>query len=160
MKNPLQSLQDHGQSVWLDYLRRRLITGGALKRLIEEDGLRGLTSNPSIFEKAIAGSNDYREMLEAPESQGIDAMALYERIAVRDIQDAADLLRPVYLDSKRRDGYVSLEVSPLLARETQGTLGEARRLWQKVARENLMIDPVEFLRVELLKQLYQEQHHS
>ena len=76
MKNPLQSLQDHGQSVWLDYLRRSLITGGALKRLIEEDGLRGLTSNPSIFEKAIAGSNDYREMLEAPESQGIDAMAL------------------------------------------------------------------------------------
>jgi transaldolase/glucose-6-phosphate isomerase len=139
MKNPLQLLQNHGQSVWLDYLRRSLTTGGELKRLIKEDGLRGLTSNPSIFEKALAGSNDYRDMLEAPESQGIDAKALCERIAVRDIQDAADLLRPVYLGSKRRDGYVSLEVSPRLARETQGTLEEARRLWQTVARENLMI---------------------
>jgi transaldolase/glucose-6-phosphate isomerase len=139
MKNPLQSLQDHGQSVWLDYLRRSLITSGELKRLIEEDGVRGLTSNPSIFEQAIAGSSDYREMLEARKSQGIDAKALYERIAVRDIQDAADLLRPVYLTSKRRDGYVSLEVSPRLARETQGTVEEARRLWQTVARENLMI---------------------
>ena len=139
MKNSLQLLRDHGQSVWLDYLRRSLITSGELKRLIKEDGLRGLTSNPSIFEKAIAGSNDYRDMLEAPASQGIDAKALYERIAVRDIQDAADLLRPVYLDSKRRDGYVSLEVSPRLARQTQGTLEEARRLWQTVARENLMI---------------------
>jgi len=139
MKNPLQSLQDLGQSVWLDYLRRSLITSGELKRLIEEDGLRGLTSNPSIFEKAIAGSSDYRDMLEAPESQGIDAKVLYERIAVRDIQDAADVLQPVYLGSKRRDGYVSLEVSPRLARQTQGTLEEARRLWQTVARENLMI---------------------
>ena len=139
MKNSLQALHDHGQSVWLDYLRRSLITGGELKRLIEEDGLRGLTSNPSIFEKAIAGSSDYRDMLEAPESQGIDAKALYEHIAVRDIQAAADLLRPVYLQSKRRDGYVSLEVSPRLAHETQGTLGEARRLWQTVARQNLMI---------------------
>ena len=139
MKNPLQSLQDLGQSVWLDYLRRSLISNGELKRLIEEVGLRGLTSNPSIFEKAIAGSSDYRDMLEAPESQGIDAKVLYERIAVRDIQDAADVLQPVYLGSKRRDGYVSLEVSPRLARQTQGTLEEARRLWQTVARENLMI---------------------
>ncbi len=139
MKNPLKSLQDHGQSVWLDYLRRSLITSGELKRLIEEDGLRGLTSNPSIFEKAIASSRDYHDILEAPESQGIDAKTLYERIAVRDIQDAADVLRPVYLESKRRDGYVSLEVSPRLARETPGTLEEARRLWQAVARENLMI---------------------
>ena len=118
MKNPLQSLQDHGQSVWLDDLHRSLITGGKLKRLIEEDGLRGLTSNPSILEKAIACNHDYRDMLEAPESQGIDAKALYERIAVRDIQDAADLLRPVYLESKRRDGYVSLETSPRLAAGT------------------------------------------
>ena len=139
MKNPLQLLQDHGQSFWLDYLRRSLITSGELKRLIKKDGLRGLTSNPSIFEKALAGSDDYRDMLEAPESQGIDAKVLYERIAVRDIQDAADVLQPVYLGSKRRDGYVSLEVSPRLARQTQGTLEEARRLWQTVARENLMI---------------------
>jgi transaldolase/glucose-6-phosphate isomerase len=139
MKNPLQSLQDCGQSVWLDYLRRSLITSGELKRLIEHDGLRGLTSNPSIFEKAIADSSDYRDMLEDPESQGLEAKTLYERIAVRDIQDAADVLRPVYLESKRRDGYVSLEVSPRLACETQGTIEEARRLWQTVARENLMI---------------------
>jgi transaldolase / glucose-6-phosphate isomerase len=139
MKNPLESLQNHGQSVWLDYLRRSLIASGELKRLIEEDGLRGLTSNPSIFEKAIAGSSEYRDLLEAQESQGIDAQTLYERIAVRDIQDAADVLRPVYLESRRRDGYVSLEVSPRLAHETTGTLAEARRLWQTVARENLMI---------------------
>lgn len=139
MKNPLQLLPDHGQSVWLDYLRRSLITSGELNRLIQEDGLRGLTSNPAIFEQAIAGSRDYRDLLDAPESQALEAKTLYERIAVRDIQDAADLFRPVYLESKRRDGYVSLEVSPRLALETQGTLAEARHLWQTVARENLMI---------------------
>ena len=139
MKNPLQSLHDHGQSVWLDYLSRSLITTGELKRLIEEDGLRGLTSNPSIFAKAIIDTGDYREQLEAPESHALDAKTLYERIVVADIQDAADLLRPVYLESKRRDGYVSLEVSPRLAHETQGTLAEARRLWRTVGRENLMI---------------------
>ena len=139
MKNPLKSLPYLGQSVWLDNLCRNLITSGELKRLIEEDGLRGLTSNPSIFEKAIAGSSDYRDQLEAPASQGLDAKALYESIAVRDIQDAADILRPVYLESKGRDGFVSLEVSPLLAHEMQGTLEEGRRLWRTVARENLMI---------------------
>ena len=139
MNNPLQSLRDLGQSVWLDNLSRSLITTGELKRLIEEDGVRGLTSNPSIFEKAIADGSDYRDMLEAPESRGLDAETLYERIAVRDIQDAADLFRPVYLESKRRDGYVSLEVSPRLAHETEGTLEEARRLWKTVDRENLMI---------------------
>lgn len=138
-KNPLQSLAKYGQSVWLDYLRRSLITSGELKRLIEEDGVRGLTSNPSILERAIAGSSDYRDMLQAAESQGVDAKTLYERIVVRDIQDAADVFRTVYLESKRRDGYVSLEVSPRLAHTTQGTLEEARRLWQTVARENLMI---------------------
>jgi transaldolase/glucose-6-phosphate isomerase len=139
MKNSLQSLHVHGQSVWLDYLRRSLITSGELKRLIGQDGVRGLTSNPSIFAQAIAGTSEYRYMLEAPESQGLDAKALYERIAVRDIQDAADLFRPVYLESKRRDGYVSLEVSPRLAHDTKGTLEEARRLWRTVNRENLMI---------------------
>ena len=94
MANALQSLQDYGQSVWLDYLRRSLITSGELKRLIKEDGLRGLTSNPSIFEKAIAESSEYRDVLEAPESQGLDAKTLYESLAVRDIQDAADIFRP------------------------------------------------------------------
>jgi len=139
MKNPLKALRDYGQSVWLDYIRRSLITSGGLKRLLEEDGLRGITSNPSIFEKAIVGSSDYCDILEAPESAGLDAKAIYERIAVRDIQDAADILRPVYLESKRIDGYVSMEVSPQLAHNTKGTVEEARRLWKTVGRENLMI---------------------
>jgi transaldolase/glucose-6-phosphate isomerase len=139
MSNPLKNLHVFGQSVWLDYLRRNLFTTGELKRLIEVDGVRGLTSNPSIFEKAIAGSDDYREVLDAPELQNLDANTLYEKIAIRDIQDAADLFRPVYLESNRRDGYVSLEVSPQLAHQTQGTIDEARRLWKAVARENLMI---------------------
>jgi len=137
--NPIKDLLGFGQSVWLDYIRRSLITSGELKRLIGEDGLRGITSNPSIFEKAIAGSTDYDDILNAPESQQLDAKAVYERIAVRDIQDAADILRPVYQESKKRDGYVSMEVSPLLAHETEGTLAEARRLWKTIARENVMI---------------------
>jgi transaldolase/glucose-6-phosphate isomerase len=139
MKNPVQSLHDRGQSVWLDDLRRRLIVSGELKRLIEEDGLRGLTSNPAIFARAIVGSDDYADLLTATESRTLDAKALYERIAVRDVQDAADLFLPVYEESGRRDGFVSLEVSPRLAHEMQGTLEEARRLWHRVARENLMI---------------------
>ena len=138
-KNPLQSLQDYGQSVWLDYIRRSLITSGELQRLLDEDGLRGVTSNPSIFEKAIVGSTDYKDILNAPESRGLDAKSSYERLAIRDIQDAADLLRSVYKESNRRDGYVSLEVAPTLANDTEGTLTEARRLWKAVGRENVMI---------------------
>jgi len=130
----------YGQSVWLDYIRRNLLTSGELKRLIEEDGLRGMTSNPAIFEKAIAGSTDYSDILQSLQSRtDLDAKARYEILAIRDIQDAADALRPVYDSSKRRDGYVSLEVSPYLARDTQGTLEEARRLWKTVNRENVMI---------------------
>src|SRR5215813_5041173 len=138
-KNPLQSLQAYGQSVWLDYIRRSLITSGELQRLLVEDGLRGVTSNPSIFEKAIVGSTDYKDILEASESRGLDAKSLYEKLAIRDIQNAADLLRPVYKRSKRRDGYVSLEIAPTLAHDTEGTLKEARRLWQAVGRKNVMI---------------------
>ena len=138
--NPLKDLLKYGQSVWLDYIRRNLITSGELNRLIDEDGLRGMTSNPSIFEKAIAGSTDYADLLKSLQPRtDLDAKARYEILAIRDIQDAADILRPVYESSKRRDGYVSLEVSPYLARDTQGTLAEARRLWQAVARENVMI---------------------
>jgi len=132
-------LQDFGQSVWLDNLSRSLITSGELKRLIDEDGVRGLTSNPSIFEKAIANGGDCRDMLESPDLQDMSAKALYESIAVRDIRDAADLFGPIYDESKRRDGYVSLEVSPKLAHDTAGTLEEARRLWKTVSRDNLMI---------------------
>lgn len=137
--NPLKALQEHGQSVWLDYIRRSFITDGELRRLIEEDGLQGVTSNPAIFEKAIAGSADYQDLVTAPESQPLDAGALYENIAVRDIQDAADLLRPVYEQTQQRDGYVSLEVSPLLAHDAQETIAEARRLWTAVGRHNLMV---------------------
>jgi transaldolase/glucose-6-phosphate isomerase len=139
LENPLRALQVFGQSVWLDYIRRSLITSGELRRLIDEDGLRGVTSNPAIFEKAVAGSSDYKDMLAAPEARNLDAKTLYERLAVRDIQEAADTLRPVYEQTSARDGYVSLEVSPLVAYDTAGTLDEARRLWRTVARHNLMI---------------------
>ncbi len=132
LENPLRALQVFGQSVWFDYIRRSLITSGELRRLIDEDGLRGVTSNPAIFEKAVAGSSDYKDVLEAPESRTLDAKTLYERLAVRDIQDAADTLRPVYEQTSKRDGYVSLEVSPFLAFDTPGTLDEARRLWRAV----------------------------
>jgi transaldolase/glucose-6-phosphate isomerase len=138
--NPLKDLLKYGQSVWLDYIRRNLLTSGELKRLIEEDGLRGMTSNPAIFEKAIVGSTDYTDILQSTQSKtDLDAKARYEILAIRDIQDAADFLRPVYDSSKRGDGYVSLEVSPYLARDTEGTLAEARRLWKTVSRENVMI---------------------
>jgi transaldolase / glucose-6-phosphate isomerase len=137
--NPLLALQQLGQSIWLDYIRRNLITGGELKRLIDEDGLRGITSNPSIFEKAIAGSTDYADILEQLQAQNLSAGEIFERIAIRDIQDAADMLRPVYDATKMGDGYVSLEVSPTLARDTNGTVEEARRLWKAVGRPNVMI---------------------
>ncbi len=138
--NPLKDLLKFGQSVWLDYIRRDLITGGELKRLIEEDGLRGMTSNPAIFEKAIAGSADYADILGSLKKRfDLDAKGRYELIAIRDIQDVADLLRPIYQESNQRDGYVSLEVSPYLARDTQGTIEEARRLWKAVNRPNVMI---------------------
>src|SRR5574341_2246630 len=119
MANPLLEIQSYGQSIWYDYIRRGLIISGELQKLIDEDGLRGVTSNPSIFEKAIAGSTDYLDILTAAGSRNLDTKTLYERIAVRDIQDAADLLRPVYDQTKMRDGYVSLEVSPKLARNTR-----------------------------------------
>jgi transaldolase/glucose-6-phosphate isomerase len=139
-KNPLQALQSNVQSIWLDYIRRSLITSGELKQLIDEDGLQGVTSNPSIFEKAIAGSTDYDTALKAIEqSQDQDAMSLYESFAMGDIRAAADILRPVYEQTNRRDGYISLEVSPYLANDTQQTISEARRLWQAVDRPNLMI---------------------
>ena len=138
--NPVKDLQRYGQSIWLDYIRRNLLTSGELKKLIDEDGLRGMTSNPAIFEKAIVGSTDYTDLLQSlAQKHDLDAKARYEVLAIRDIQDAADFLRPVYDATKRRDGYVSLEVSPYLARDTNGTLDEARRLWKAVARENVMI---------------------
>jgi transaldolase/glucose-6-phosphate isomerase len=138
--NQLQELSKYGQSAWLDYIRRSLLTSGELKRLIEQDGLGGVTSNPAIFEKAITGSTDYADALvELQKRKDLDAMGVYEILAIKDIQDAADTLRPVYDRTKKRDGYVSLEVSPFLAKDTQGTIKDARRLWKAVDRPNLMV---------------------
>ncbi len=138
--NPVKQLEASGQSVWLDYIRRSLLTYGGLERHLEQDGLKGVTSNPSIFEKAIAGSNDYIGAIRDLAKQAdMDAETAYERIAVADIQYAADILNPVYRSTGGRDGYVSLEVSPHLAHNIAGTLDAARELWSAVGRENLMI---------------------
>jgi transaldolase/glucose-6-phosphate isomerase len=137
--NPLKSLNEYGQVVWLDFLSRRFIADGSLERLIEEDGLVGVTSNPSIFEKAIVNSRDYDIALNAVAPGDLDERALFERIAVEDIQNAADVLRPVHEKTQRRDGYVSIEVSPDLAMRSDRTVEEARRLWRSVGRSNLMI---------------------
>ena len=137
--NPIRTLSEYGQSVWLDYIRRGLITSGELKRQVEEDGLAGITSNPSIFEKAITGSTDYTDVLETLQRRETDVMKLYEALAIRDIQDAADVLRPVYKRTNGRDGYVSLEVSPYMASDTRGTIEEVKRLQRAVERDNLML---------------------
>jgi len=140
VQNAVASLRQYGQSVWLDFIRRSLIAGGELKRLVAEDGLGGVTSNPAIFEKAIDGSNDYAAAIEEiSKDPHLKAKAVYEMLAVKDIQDAADVLKPVYEKANARDGYVSLEVSPDLANDTPGTLAEARRLWKAVGRPNVMI---------------------
>ena len=137
--NPLKGLLAYGQSPWMDYIRRDLLTSGGLKKYIDNDGLRGMTSNPAIFEKAITGSDVYNDILNSPEAKKLDAKGVFEKIAIRDVQDACDVFKPVYTESKRRDGYVSLEVSPYLASDTQGTIEEARRLWKAVDRPNVMI---------------------
>jgi len=138
-KNPLKALLDYGQSPWMDYIRRDLLTGGGLQKLIDEDGLRGMTSNPAIFEKSITGSKLYDDILNSPDVKSLDAKGIFEKIAIRDVQQACDIFSSVYRSSKARDGYVSLEVSPFLANDTQGTLEEARRLWKAVNRPNLMV---------------------
>src|SRR5467141_3398942 len=137
--NPLKALLTYGQSPWMDYIRRDLLTGGGLKKYIDNDGLRGMTSNPAIFEKAIIGSNLYNDVLTSPDAKNLDANGVFEKIAIRDVQDACDIFKPVYVESKRRDGYVSLEVSPFLGFDTKASLAEARRLWKAVDRPNVMI---------------------
>jgi transaldolase / glucose-6-phosphate isomerase len=137
--NPLKGLLAYGQSPWMDYVRRDLFTTGKLKKYIAEDGLRGMTSNPSIFEKAIAESVLYSDILNSPEAKKLDAKGLFEKIAIRDIQEACDIFKPVYEETHRRDGYVSIEVSPYLANDTDGTIDEARRLWKSVDRPNVMV---------------------
>ncbi len=137
--NPLKGLLAYGQSPWMDYIRRDLLTSGGLKKYIDNDGLRGMTSNPAIFEKAITGSNLYNDILTSPEAKKLDANGIFEKIAIRDVQDACDIFKPVYAETKRHDGYVSLEVSPFLGFDTKASLGEARRLWKAVDRPNVMI---------------------
>lgn len=137
--NPLKALLAYGQSPWMDYIRRDLLTSGGLKKYIEDDGLRGMTSNPAIFEKAIVGSGLYSDILNSPDAKKLDAKALFEKIAVRDVQDACDIFAAVYKETNRRDGLVSIEVSPYLASDTKGTIEEARRLWTSVNRPNVMV---------------------
>jgi transaldolase len=138
-ENPLLQLQAFGQSIWLDFLRRGMIASGELHQLIEEDGLRGVTANPSIFEKAIAGSHDYDDAVRALARQGKTAHRIYEALAIEDVQRAAELFRPVYDETGGQDGFVSLEVSPHLANDTAGTIAEARRFWTRLAHPNVMI---------------------
>jgi transaldolase/glucose-6-phosphate isomerase len=138
-QNPLVKLHSFGQSVWLDYIRRQMIASGELKRLIDEDQLRGMTSNPAIFEKAIGGSQDYDEAILAMAQKGKDIEEIYQAVTVEDVQRAADLFRPIYDQLDGGDGFVSLEVNPHLAHDTHGTIVEARRLWQALNRPNVFI---------------------
>ncbi|MCY7376410.1 MAG: transaldolase [Pyrinomonadaceae bacterium] len=156
-QNPLKQLAEYGQSPWLDYIRRDLFTPGELKRLIDEDGLKGMTSNPAIFEKAI-GSEHYKDSIAALAlEKGLSAVEIYEKVAIEDIRTAADALHGVYDATQMRDGYVSLEVSPALADDSEGTLEEARRLWKTVDRPNLMVKvPATAVGFDVIKQLISE----
>ena len=138
--NPLRELERLGQSVWLDFIRRRMLDDGELARLVADDGVRGVTSNPAIFEKAISSGDEYTaQILEvAPRLDG-DPRRVFEALAVEDVRRAADVLAGVHRESAGADGYVSLEVAPDLARDTEATVAEARRLWAAVGRPNLMI---------------------
>ncbi len=138
-ENPLRKLESFGQSVWTDFIRRAIIQSGEFQGLVDQDGVSGVTSNPSIFEKAIAGSHDYDEQIRALALENRNAPDMYQALTVRDIQDTVDILRPMYDRLDGRDGFVSLEVSPHLAHDADGTVAEARRLWQAVDRPNLMI---------------------
>jgi len=138
-KNPLLKLESFGQSIWLDYLHRKSLENGEFKQWIDQDGVSGLTSNPSIFEKAIADSHDYDEAIRAMALEGKSAEEIVQALTIEDIQQAADLFRPTYDRSEGADGFVSLEVSPKLAHDTAGTIVEARQLWSAVHRPNLFI---------------------
>lgn len=137
--NPLKQLLEHGQLPWLDDLHRKMVRGGELARLIREDGVRGITSNPSIFEKAIAQSEDYDEAIRELSAEGKSVAEIYQTLTTEDVQGAADLLRPLYDGCGGEHGYVSYEVSPHLADDTEGTLQEARMLWKRIDRPNVMI---------------------
>jgi len=139
MSNPLRTLNSLGQSVWFDYIRRLDVKSGHIKELIDHDGVSGITSNPTIFEKAIAGSNDYDEAIRKLAEAGEETPAIFESLEVEDIRMAADLFRPAYDSTEGRDGFVSIEVAPTLARDTQGTIAEAQRLWREVDRPNILV---------------------
>src|SRR5437588_8618270 len=135
----LARLTKAGVSVWLDQIRRAWIVGGELQRMVEEESLRGVTANPSIFEKAILGSDDYDEELEELAREQLEPKEIYERVAIRDVQEAAGVLAELHRQTDGRDGFVSLEVGPELAHDTEGTLAEVRDYWQRVGRPNVMI---------------------
>jgi transaldolase/transaldolase/glucose-6-phosphate isomerase len=138
--NKVKKIHEYGQSIWLDFINREIINSGKLKQLIEEDGVRGLTSNPAIFEKAISSSSDYDADIDADTKEGLNNEDIFYRLAIKDIQQTADLLLPVYNEEiKGADGYVSLEVSPLLALDTESTIKQAVELWKAVDRKNVMI---------------------
>lgn len=139
MTNPLLHLQTFGQSAWLDFIRRGMLTSGEMQRLMEDCGVQGVTSNPSIFEKAIVGSHDYDDRIHALALEGKTSREIYEDLTLDDVRCAADLFRQVYDQTEGRDGFVSLEVSPDLADDATGTVKEARRLWQLLNRPNVMI---------------------
>lgn len=140
MSNPLIDVQKYGQSIWYDNIRRGILTSGELKRLVDNDGLLGVTSNPAIFEKAVGGSDDYDGDVRTLVGNGVkEPMDLYEALAIEDIQLAADILHPVFVNTKGRDGYVSFEVSPYLAADTDGTVEYARRVHKQIGRENILI---------------------
>ena len=136
--NAIRRLRALGQSAWLDYVDHQLVTSGELRRMIQEDGITGLTSNPTIFEKSIAGSSDYDDLIESAAPTDPEA-AIFERICVRDIQLACDALRPVYDETRGADGFASIEVSPGVANDPQATIAEGKRLWQTVDRPNVMV---------------------
>ena len=138
MTDPIREAQRHGQAIWYDNIRRGLLTSGELQRLIEQ-GVTGVTSNPTIFEKAVAGSTDYDDALADLSRTGKSVPEIYESLAIQDIQDTANLLRPVYERTNGADGYISLEVSPRLAHDTEGTVAEAQRLFKTLDRPNVMI---------------------
>lgn len=139
MTNPIQKLHKLGQSLWYDNIERKILTDGTLEKMIQSGEIRGVTSNPSIFNKAIGNSSDYDQSIETCAAEGLSREEIYEKLVVADIQDAADLFGPLYRESGGSDGFVSLEVSPFLAHDTEATAAEAQRLWEMVDRPNLMV---------------------
>ncbi|MEO5891843.1 MAG: transaldolase [Ferruginibacter sp.] len=138
-KNNVKKIHDFGQSIWLDFIDRKIMDSGDLKKLIDEDGIRGITSNPAIFEKAISSSDDYKDDIARLTEKEMGNEAIFYGVAIEDIKRAADMLRPLYDEAETGDGYVSLEVSPHLARDTEGTAQQAFELWKTVRKENVMI---------------------